>query len=77
VTKRYGLYSPITHDFLTHGGKVLWHSNQYEMAYLFTGDITIREIPSTMADEHMKHISEHPRLTRVKFPLRRSDFVNG
>lgn len=77
MIKRYGLFSTITNDFLTHGGKILWHSNQYEMAYLFTGDVKIREVPPTIADEHMKHISQHPGLEHVRFPLRKSDFVNG
>lgn len=76
MPKRYGLYGEMSRDFLTFGGRVLWHTDPAEMEFLFKGTIKIREIPPTISDESMLHISQHPKLATVRFPLRREDFRN-
>lgn len=76
MQKRYGLYGLVSQDFLTYGGKILWHTNQHELEFLIKGTIKIREIPPSISDEHMLHISKHPKMWNVQFPLRRGDFRN-
>lgn len=72
--KRYGLYGSASRDWLTFGGRILWHDNQHELEFLTTG-ATVREIPRDIPDELMMPIKDHPKMFGVRFPLRREDFV--
>lgn len=73
--KRYGLYGEISRDWLTYGGRILWHDDAAEMEYLVPlGTTQVREIPADIPDDLMLPLRDHPQMAAVRFPLRRSDF---
>lgn len=74
MPKRWGLYGTHSRDFLTYGGRIIWHDNPAEMEWLTTG-AQVREIPRDVPDELMMPLREHPKLAGVRWPLRREDFV--
>lgn len=74
ATKRYGLYGEVTKDFLTWGGKILWHSDAGELGYLVPIGANPQEIPRHIPDDLMMHIRHHPQMSTVRWPLRKSDF---
>lgn len=77
VSRRFGLYGTNSRDFLTYGGRVLWHDNAAELAYLFpVGTATVREIPAYFPDELLMRVRDHPRMAAVRFPLTREQFRN-
>lgn len=72
--KRYGLYGPVSRDFLTYGGRVLWHSDAAELAYLVPKGAVVREIPPSIPPELTLPISQHPRMAAVTWPLDKRNF---
>lgn len=71
--KRYGLYGTRSRDFLTYGGRVLVHSNQAEMEWLFPG-MPVREVPPSMPADQCLPIEHHPDMSAVQFPLTKEQF---
>lgn len=75
MSRRYGLHGQRSHDFLTYGGRILWHGDAAELAYLFpVGTATVREIPRDVPDDLMLHVRHHPAMSAVRWPLDRSQF---
>ena len=73
MSKRYGLYGDVSHDFLTLDGRVLVHDNAAELAFLVIG-ATPRELPSSFPADQTLPIRLHPDLAAVRWPLDRRDF---
>lgn len=73
---RYGLYSPTTRDFLTHGGRVLTHTSRPEMEFLFPGSV-VREVPPSIPADQCLPLPLHPALASTSFPLDRREFVHA
>lgn len=74
MTRRYALYGDNSRDWLTWGGRILWHSNAAELAYLVPHGATVRELPRDVPDELCMHIRFHPSMAAVRWPLNRRDF---
>lgn len=75
MTRRYGLYGDVSRDWLTFGGRILWHTDPAEMAYLVPLGATVREIPRDIPDDLMMPLRDHPQMAAVTWPLRRADFT--
>ena len=75
MSSRFGLYGERSRDFLTYRGRILWHDDAIQLAYLFpVGTATVREIPGDVPAELMLHVSRHPAMTEVSWPLTRDQF---
>ena len=75
VSRRFGLYGQRSNDFITYGGRILWHDDAAQLAYLFpVGTTQVREIPRDVPDDLMLHVGAHPSLSAVSWPLDRSQF---
>jgi hypothetical protein len=73
--KRWGLFGSQSRDWLTYGGRILWHGDQAELEFLFpVGTATVREIPADIPDDLMLPVRDHPSMAAVEWPLRRSQF---
>jgi hypothetical protein len=73
--KRFGLFGSQSKDFLTYGGRILWHDNQPEMEFMVPlGTATIREIPRDIPDEQMMPLLDHPQFEGVRRPVTREQF---
>ena len=72
--KRFGLYGPNSRDFLTLGQKILWHTDKDELEFLTGGSMPVRELPGDIPQEQTLHISQHPEMAAVRWPLNRKDF---
>lgn len=75
--KRYGLVGEKSRDLLTHGGRVLWHTNRDELAYLVPIGARPVELPADIPAAQTLHISQHPQMAAVSWPLKRRDFRHG
>lgn len=62
--RRYGLFGSNSKDWLTYGGRILWHHNAAEMEWVTTG-ATVREIPRSTPDELMMPLLSHPHFYGV------------
>lgn len=74
MTRRYALYGPVSRDWLTYGGRILWHTHPGELAYLVPHGATVRELPRDVPDDQCMHIRFHPAMATVRWPLNRKDF---
>lgn len=74
MTRRYGLLGDRSRDWITFGGRILWHDNPHELAYLFPSGVKVGEVPRDIPDQQMLPIREHPAMASTRFPLQRSDF---
>lgn len=75
MSRRYGLYGRMSADFITYGGRILWHTDAAELAYLFpVGTTQVREIPRDVPDDLMLHVRHHPSMSAVSWPLDRTQF---
>lgn len=77
VTRRYGLYGTGSKDFLTFGGRIIWHHDRDELEFVCppnAGTATVREIPRHIPDELMLPLRDHPRCEGWEWPIARSHF---
>jgi hypothetical protein len=73
VIQRWGLVGAVSRDFLTYGGRVLWHNNRRELEFLVP-DTRVMELPPDLPPDQCLPIREHPDFASTSFPLRRQDF---
>lgn len=70
----YGLYGEVSRDFLSFGGRPLFHDNPAELEFLVRGpSLRVRVMPADLVAVGMP-IRAHPDLVGVRWPLRREDF---
>jgi hypothetical protein len=76
---RYALIGARTGELLTYGGRVIVHDNRAEMEYLFPNRDRARVIRVTDGDlgQPVLQLRDHPSMSKVRFPLRREDFVHA
>lgn len=73
--RRWALYGTNSKDFLTFGGRILWHDNPAELEFMCPlGTATIREVPRDIPDEQMMPILDHPNFAGVTRPITREQF---
>jgi hypothetical protein len=72
--KRYGLVGERSRELLTHGGRVLWHTDAAELGYLVPVGAGTTELPPDIPAAETLHISQHPQMAAVSWPLNRRDF---
>lgn len=72
--RRYGLQGEKSRDLLTHGGRVLWHTDPNELTYLVPIGARAVALPADIPAAQTLHISQHPQMAAVKWPLNRSEF---
>lgn len=75
--RRYGLQGDNSRDLLTHGGRVLWHTDPHELAYLVPIGARTVELPADIPAEQTLHISQHPQMAAVSWPLTKGQFRRG
>lgn len=74
MTKAWGLYGDASRDFLSYGGRPLYHDNPAELEFLLRGpSLRLREMPADLVAIGLP-LRQHPDLADVRFPLRREDF---
>ncbi|MEV8439182.1 hypothetical protein AB0425_17545 [Actinosynnema sp. NPDC051121] len=66
TTKRFGLYGPNSHDFLTYGGRVLVHHDRAQLEFLMRG-VSVRELPPDIPADQTMPIRFHPELAAVQW----------
>lgn len=75
MIRRYGLYGRGSRDWITYGGRILWHPDRAELEFLFhAGTTTVREIPADVPDDLLLPVRDHPGMAAVSWPLRRTAF---
>lgn len=77
MTRRYGLYGQRSRDFLTYGGRIIWHDSAAELEFLCpanVGTAVVREIPRHIPDGLMISVKDHPSFAAVTWPLTREQF---
>lgn len=75
MASRFGLYGTNSRDWLTYGGRILWHDHRAEMEFMVPlGSATIREIPRDIPDELMMPLLDHPSFEGVTRPITREQF---
>lgn len=72
--KRFGLRGERSRDLLTYGGRVLWHTDPHELQFLVPTGARAIELPADIPAEQTLHISQHPQMAAVSWPLDRKDF---
>lgn len=72
--KRYGLQGEKSRDLLTKDERVLWHTDPHELAFLVPIGARVVELPAGIPAEQTLHISQHPQMAAVSWPLNRRDF---
>jgi hypothetical protein len=76
--RRYGLYGVTIQEFLTYQGRVLWHEDKAELAYLFpiakNGEVAVRELPADFPADQCLPIRHHPEMSWVRWPLTKEQF---
>jgi len=81
MIRRYGLYGRTSRNFLTYGGRILWHDNKDDLAFLFpiakNGSTQVREIPPDIPMDQCLPIRDHPDMSWVTWPLTRQQFRNS
>lgn len=70
---RWGLYGEHSRELLTYHGRVIVHPDRAELEYLFPR-ARVREVPPTFRADQVTPLAQHPDMSCVRFPLRRSDF---
>lgn len=70
---RYGLVGARTRDFLTYGGRVLFHDNRGELEFLVP-DTRVVELPPSIPSDQTLPIRLHPDLVTVEWPLTKEQF---
>lgn len=80
---RWALKATKTGELFTHSGRIVVHDNPKELRWLFlksieTGKFTVEELPKTgEIGRPLLRLQHHPDMETVRWPLRRSDFVDG
>lgn len=77
MTRRYGLYGQRSKDFLTFGGRIIWHHDAAELEFVCppsAGTATVREIPRDVPDDQTLRLRDHPRFEGWTWPLTRAMF---
>jgi hypothetical protein len=62
--RRFGLYGEVSRDFLTFGGRIIYHPDAAELEWVTDG-ARVREIPRDIPDEQMIPLLEHPNFAGV------------
>lgn len=62
--RRWGLYGEASKDFLTFGGRIIYHTDSAELEWVTTG-ARVREIPRDIPDELMMPLLDHPHYEGV------------
>lgn len=77
MIRRFGLYGPLSRDFLTWGGRILWHTDAAELAFLVPLGAVVRELPADIPADQTLHIGSHPAMAAVQWPLTREQFTRS
>lgn len=70
---RYALYGEYTKDLLTFQGKVIVHNDKSEMEWLLPNSKIVRITDGDLGRPVMK-LKDHPSMTHISFPLKKSEF---
>lgn len=62
--RRWGLFGEVSRDFLTYGGKILYHTEAAALEWVTTG-ARVREIPRDIPDDLLMPIINHPHFEGV------------
>ena len=76
----YALIGMQTNDILTFEGRPLTHGSRDEMEWLFPASRVVRVSDSDLKERSPlppMPLSEHPALSHLSWPLKRSEFSNG
>lgn len=71
--RRFAMVGPSSGQTLTLNGRILYHTSQPELEFLFPGVKVVELGPDTPERDTMS-IKDHPELASVQWPLRREDF---
>lgn len=70
---RFAIYGDYCKDLLTFQGKVIVHNDRSEMEWLLPNSKIVRITDGDLGRPVMK-LRDHPGLSHITFPLKRSEF---
>lgn len=70
---RYGMVGGSSGQLLTYQGRAILHTDRAEMQFLFPNSRIVRMTRGDLGQPWM-WLKDHPDMTQVRFPIRRSDF---
>ena len=74
MSRRYAMVGPASREALSYGGLILIHSDRAELEFLIPG-VRVIELGDQIPEYDCMPITQHPDLSKVRWPLRREDFA--
>lgn len=72
--EKFGLIHPEQRTPLTWQGRIIFHSSQGELAWLYP-DLSVQKLTASDAQHPLVWVGELPKNQGLRWPLRKSDFL--